>query len=157
MNYNSNFTNVYSLSKTLRFQLRPVGKTMETIGNKRIVESDKQKMFFYKQAKTIIDNIYKQQIGSCLAGIGAKENGFNISDYEEMRTCLHRFQKDKSETNRKALADSQSKCRKSIVEYMMNNADLKLFSSKRNSEKIKRITKLAQLTDEANVFYNTES
>ena len=39
----SQFTNCYSLSKTLRFELRPVGKTLEYIQNAGFLAEDEQR------------------------------------------------------------------------------------------------------------------
>jgi CRISPR-associated protein Cpf1 len=37
------FTNMYSLSKTLRFELKPIGKTLEHIKQKGLIEEDKER------------------------------------------------------------------------------------------------------------------
>ena len=38
-----NFTGLYGLSKTLRFELKPIAQTKEYIGKGRVLESDKKK------------------------------------------------------------------------------------------------------------------
>ena len=52
------FTNLYSLSKTLRFELRPIAETKENIEKGKFLESDKKKSEDYKDVKKIIDNYH---------------------------------------------------------------------------------------------------
>lgn len=55
----NDFTGLYSISKTLRFELKPVGQTLENIKNGHFLESDKKKADDYQDVKkklTIIIN-----------------------------------------------------------------------------------------------------
>lgn len=56
------FTNLYPLSKTLRFELQPVGKTKENIENGGILQRDEQRAEDYKKVKLLIDAYHKQFI-----------------------------------------------------------------------------------------------
>ncbi len=58
MNY-SEFTSLYPLSKTLRFELRPVGKTIENIERNGILERDNERAVAYKAVKKVIDEYHK--------------------------------------------------------------------------------------------------
>ena len=58
----SRFTNLYSLSKTLSFELQPVGKTKENIEENGILLRDERRAEDYKQVKKIIDEYHKQFI-----------------------------------------------------------------------------------------------
>ena len=58
MNY-SEFTGLYPLSKTLRFELRPVGKTIENIERNGILERDNERAVAYKAVKKVIDEYHK--------------------------------------------------------------------------------------------------
>lgn len=49
------FTNLYSLSKTLRFELRPIGKTLNNIKSTGILAEDNHRAESYKKVKIIID------------------------------------------------------------------------------------------------------
>ncbi len=68
------FTNLYSLSKTLRFELKPVGETAEKLeefkneGLKTIVEQDKNRAKDYKEIKKIIDSYHRYFIDEVLSG-----------------------------------------------------------------------------------------
>src|SRR3989338_4092211 len=56
------FTNLYSLQKTLRFELEPQGKTLEHIENKGLISQDEQRAESYKKMKKTIDGYYKHFI-----------------------------------------------------------------------------------------------
>lgn len=54
----SDLHNLYSLSKTLRFELQPVGKTKENFEN-YIFVSDEEKAENFKKVKTYCDEVHK--------------------------------------------------------------------------------------------------
>ena len=56
------FTNLYPVSKTLRFELQPVGKTKENIEENGILLRDEQRAEDYKRVKLLIDEYHKQFI-----------------------------------------------------------------------------------------------
>ena len=56
------FTNLYPVSKTLRFELQPVGKTKENIEKNGILLRDEQRAEDYKRVKLLIDEYHKQFI-----------------------------------------------------------------------------------------------
>lgn len=66
------FTNQYQLSKTLRFELKPVGKTLENIERNGIIHNDEQKAIEYEKIKKIIDRYHKAFISMCLKGLTIK-------------------------------------------------------------------------------------
>lgn len=53
------FINLYSISKTLRFELKPIGKTQENIEKNGILERDNQRDIAYKAVKKVIDEYHK--------------------------------------------------------------------------------------------------
>ena len=55
MNVFKQFTGLYSLSKTLRFELIPIGKTLENIEKKGIIVQDEKRACEYEKVKGIID------------------------------------------------------------------------------------------------------
>ena len=55
----SNFTNRYSNSKTLRFELIPQGKTLEHIYSKGLINQDQQRAESYQKMKQTIDEFHK--------------------------------------------------------------------------------------------------
>ncbi|MBR2261411.1 MAG: type V CRISPR-associated protein Cas12a/Cpf1 [Paludibacteraceae bacterium] len=54
-----NLTGLYSLSKTLRFELKPIGKTKENIEKNGILERDNERAIAYKAVKKVIDEYHK--------------------------------------------------------------------------------------------------
>ena len=61
------FTNLYSVSKTLRFELKPIGKTKENIEKNGILERDSERAVAYKAVKKVIDIRHKYFIDNCLS------------------------------------------------------------------------------------------
>ena len=62
----SRFTNLYSISKTLRFELQPLGKTKDYIEKNGILMRDEKRAEDYKTVKGIIDEYHKKYIKSRL-------------------------------------------------------------------------------------------
>ncbi len=62
-------TGIYSLSKTLRFELRPVGKTLENIQKKGLIDQDERRAEEYEKVKGIIDEYHKAFIKMCLGNL----------------------------------------------------------------------------------------
>ena len=56
------FTNLYPVSKTLRFELQPIGKTKENIEKNGILQRDEKRAEDYKIVKGFIDEYHKQFI-----------------------------------------------------------------------------------------------
>ena len=55
----SEFTNIYGLQKTLRFELVPVGKTQENLDKSKILLHDAERNVYYSEVKRIIDNQHR--------------------------------------------------------------------------------------------------
>lgn len=60
------FENLYQVSKTLRFELRPIGKTLENIEKNGLLDQDEQRAESYKVVKKLIDFYHKHFIDSNL-------------------------------------------------------------------------------------------
>ncbi len=65
----TDFTNLYSLSKTLRFELIPQGKTLENIKLKGLIHQDEQRANSYKLMKKTLDEYHKWFIETSLSEI----------------------------------------------------------------------------------------
>ncbi len=63
------FTNLYPVSKTLRFELIPIGKTADNIEKNGIIGTDSQLAESYKKMKKTIDEYHKAFIGKALADV----------------------------------------------------------------------------------------
>lgn len=61
-NHLKDFISKYSLSKTLRFELIPQGKTLDNIQKKGLISKDEERAESYKQMKKTIDGFHKHFI-----------------------------------------------------------------------------------------------
>ena len=65
---------MYSLTKTIGVELKPVGKTQELIEAKKLIEQDDQRAEDYKIVKDIIDRYHKDFIDKCLNCVKIKKD-----------------------------------------------------------------------------------
>ena len=84
----SEFTGLYQVAETLKFELRPIGKTEEHIKNSGLLESDFRRAEDYPKVKQILDDQHKQFLQRVLSGI--------TFDWQPLADALTEFQKDKS-------------------------------------------------------------
>src|SRR5690606_30877190 len=63
------FSGKYSLSKTLRFELQPIGKTLAHIEEKGILTKDNQRAVSYQKMKKTIDAFHKHFIEIALQNL----------------------------------------------------------------------------------------
>jgi hypothetical protein len=107
MNTLKDFTNLYQLSKTLRFELKPVGKTLEHIQNSGILENDEHRAESYILVKKIIDEYHKHFIEDSLEDLKLDSN--DLSEY-----YLYFQIRNREESQQKAFGTVKSKLRKQI-------------------------------------------
>lgn len=69
----SRFTNLYSISKTLRFELQPLGKTKDYIEKNGILMRDEKRAEDYKTVKCIIDEYQKRSDRVVVKSVSAKQ------------------------------------------------------------------------------------
>lgn len=70
------FKNLYAVSKTLCFELKPVGKTLNFIQEKKLIDKDEQRAKDYPIAKKIIDRYHQQFIEKALQSVP-----LNVEDF----------------------------------------------------------------------------
>lgn len=104
--------NGYSLSKTLRFELRPQGKTLEWIQDIGFLPEDEKRSEDYKEAKKIIDDYHRYYIDSVLSGVRL--------DWEPLETAIKKYQNDRDAS---ALEDEQKKMRKAVMEFFVSGGN----------------------------------
>ncbi len=63
------FTGLYQLSKTLRFELKPVGRTKEHIVSSGLLEQDEHRADSYIGMKRLLDEFHKYFIEKSLSDI----------------------------------------------------------------------------------------
>ncbi|MDO5561469.1 MAG: type V CRISPR-associated protein Cas12a/Cpf1, partial [bacterium] len=126
----SQFTNLYSLSKTLRFELKPIGKTLENIEKNGLLEKDQHRADSYKVVKKIIDEYHKTFIEKALSGFQLDKD--SLSEY---LACYRLNNKD--ETRAGKLKKAQDNLRKQIADQFTNADQYKILfdASLFNSDK----------------------
>ncbi len=121
-----NFTNLYELSKTLRFELKPIGKTEELLKENHIVELDKNRRNSYQKIKPYFDALHLDFIKTSLAEPNLK--------FEAYFESYKNFLKDKkNKTVIKQKENLEKDLRKQIDElfdigakrYLQNYSDIK--------------------------------
>ncbi len=120
MNKNiAEFTNLYSLSKTLRFELRPIAQTKENIEKGKFLESDKKKSDDYKDVKKIIDNYHKYFIDDVL-----KNATF---DWKKLEEAIKEYSKNRSDDS--AVENEQKKLREEILKLFTSDKRYKALTA----------------------------
>lgn len=112
-------TGLYSLSKTLRFELKPIGKTLEHIESKGLIAQDEQRAEEYKKVKDIIDEYHKAFISMCLTNCKLKaESEEKCDSLEEYLLFANKAKRTEQEEN--AFVKVKENLRKQIVTAFKN-------------------------------------
>lgn len=69
-------TNLYELSKTLRFELVPQGKTLKNMKANQVLVKDERKSRAYQDIKPILDQLHEEFIKGSLANINIDWSGY---------------------------------------------------------------------------------
>lgn len=110
------FTNQYAISKSLKFELKPVGLTEENIQKDQILVQDNQKAESYKKVKVIIDDFHRDFIEKSLSGFEA--------DWQPLAKAIVEIKnadKDNKATLQEELEAIQTTHRKDIVSHIKSN------------------------------------
>ena len=65
----SDFTGMYKLSQTLKFELRPIGTTAENLDKSGLLEQDFKRADDYQTVKSFLDDQHKKFLAKVLSGI----------------------------------------------------------------------------------------
>jgi len=117
----TDFTGLYPLSKTLRFELIPQGKTKEFIEQKGLLIKDEERAEKYKKVKKIIDEYHKDFIEKSLNGLSID----GLNDYCDLYLMSNKEDKDK-----KAFDKEKEKLRKQIANAFKANEKFKTLFAK---------------------------
>lgn len=116
------FTNQYSISKTLRFSLIPVGKTEENINAKHLLEQDIQRADDYQKVKGYIDLYHKYYIEKMLSAID-KIDGLDA--YADLF-----YKPNKEDSDKAEMEGLELSMRKQIVKALTSNDEYKKLDKK---------------------------
>lgn len=100
------FIGLYPLSKTLRFELKPVGNTLNNILASGLLEEDEHRAGSYKKVKKLIDEYHKDFIDKSLEGLAL--------DKDALEAC-YAFYGKTDETLRVKFEKAQDTLRKQIA------------------------------------------
>ncbi len=103
------FTHCYPVTKTLRFELKPVGKTLAHIQHKGFISNDEKRADNYKQMKKTIDEYHKDFISRALAEVQLTDLDKFFQLYQQNKV------KTVDDNQKKAYTTEQKKLRKEIV------------------------------------------
>ncbi|MFH1897831.1 MAG: type V CRISPR-associated protein Cas12a/Cpf1 [Candidatus Desantisbacteria bacterium] len=110
-NFFKNFTKQYSLSKTLCFELKPIGKTAENIQKKGLIEQDNQRAKSYKEIKKTIDEYHKDFIELSLKEV----------QLTKLQEYCNLYNQNKEDRNDDAFKEVKEVLRKEIVTAFTSN------------------------------------
>ena len=119
--YYENLTKLYPISKTIRNELIPVGKTLENIKKNNILEADTQRKDDYKHVKKLMDDYHKQLIDESLQNV-------HLADLAPAAEIYMNVAKDKGDTD--AFSKYQDKLRKEVVKHLKEHENYSLIGSK---------------------------
>lgn len=122
------FIGLYPLSKTLRFELKAIGKTMENIRKSGLLEQDRHRAESYVQVKKIIDEYHKAFIESILDEFKFHENEGKKNSLEEFYICY--MCKTKDEAQKKQFEEIQDKLRKQLADIFAKDEKFKRIDKK---------------------------
>ena len=112
--YYDGLTKQYALSKTIRNELVPIGKTLDNIKKNRILETDIKRKSDYEHVKKLMDMYHKKIINEAL-------DNFKLSGLEDAADIY--FNKQNDERGIDAFLKIQDKLRKEIVEQLKGHTD----------------------------------
>lgn len=155
MKHYNDFTNLFSLSKTLRFELRPVGKTAENIKNSNLISKDESRANDYQIVKKAIDKFHRLHIEEALSLVLFKDS--DIDGFIEEFETLY-FKKDKEEKDRKGIEEYQKHLREFIVSSLQGKESKKAGTAKKkqNSDSFKKIKERYDILFSKDLFDNEE-
>lgn len=136
MNF-ADFTNLFPVSKTLRFELIPQGKTLENINKSDIIDEDEHRDNSFSKAKKIIDEYHKCFIERVLCNLKLpfEDNG-EMNSITELYS-LYRSKSTTDKTAKKNYKDTQTQLRKIIEKAFKSDP---AYSSMNKKELISKYT-----------------
>ena len=101
----------YPVSKTLRFELKPIGKTRENIEKEKLIETDEKRHKDFKKVKKYCDEVHKDFIEKTLKNVNLE----NLDKYYKLFNVENRNDEQKKE-----FSELQESLRKEIADAFKN-------------------------------------
>lgn len=112
------FTNLYSLSKTLRFELKPIGKTKDLIIKNKIFEKDEKIAKSCKDAKQYFNQLHREFID-----VSLNHTNLSIDLYQDFEKRYFAWKENKNKTNTTELKKYAKGLRTTILESFNKKAN----------------------------------
>jgi len=141
------FAGLYPLSKTLRFELIPQGKTIENIEKQGYLIKDENRAENYKEVKKIIDEYHKDFIEKALKDFKLRYDNLGNNDSLEEYIFLYQV-RQKDESQRKKFIEVQARLRKQIADRFEKDNTFK--------EKFKRLFAKELIKEDLLTFVKNE-
>lgn len=123
------FIGQYPASKTLRFELKPVGKTLEHITREGLLQHDEKRAEDYKVAKTVIDNYHRYFIETVLSQA--------FFDWKDLKAGIDAYKK--KEIDSAKLEKIQDKYRGQIRQYFKDDKRYEILMASTPSDLFKEL------------------
>jgi len=139
----NDFTNLYELSKTLRFELKPVGKTWKMLKDNKVFEKDEKIARNYEKAKKWFDKLHQEFIDDALSKVNLDKTLL-----EKFEQAYFAYKKNRTSANRKELADQKTQTRKAIRAQFEITAEewrdeyVRKITNKKEKDNVKKLKKL---------------
>ena len=116
------FKRLYPLSKTLRFEAKPIGATLDNIVKSGLLDEDEHRAASYVKVKKLIDEYHKVFIDKVLADgcLPLKNEGHNNSLTEYYDNYVSKSQ---NEDVKKAFEENQQKGMPDLLGRILGSAD----------------------------------
>ncbi len=124
-----NFTGLYPLSKTLRFELKPIGRTLEYIEKNGLLDRDKHRANSYVKVKKIIDRYHKQFIEDSLRNFKLIYENEGKKDSLEEYFYYYKL-RNRDEKQKKDFDEIQKNLRKQIASQLKKHERFKRIDKK---------------------------
>ena len=133
------FTGLYKVSKTLRFELKPIGKTMENIEKFKVLENDFVRDAQYSRMKDILDLQHRALLERSLERVGKEEV---VEDWVALAEAYRLFRGGRKDKTARATLDKVlERMRRSITSSFAEDEMFKELTESTPSKFIKRMVK----------------
>lgn len=133
----ADFTNLYELNKTLRFELKSIGETEKLLEENQVFLTDKIRQKKYEEIKPFLDEVHLDFIYFCLSDVKL--------NYTKYKKLLDEYRKDKkNKVNEKKKTDEEKVLRDKIVNNFNSKVvdflkifwEVEIIKWKKNNDKI---------------------
>lgn len=113
----------YGLSKTLRFELKPVGRTLENIQKKGLLTQDENLAESYRKMKETIDAYHREFIEKTLS-----KTTLTYEHLQKLVQLYHTPKTERNDTYKKSIEQTQYELRKEIVDSFTSGEMKEVYS-----------------------------